>query len=119
MRQAAADAVLCRVNSAFVDIKDVHVPPFIRAWVTTRGAIIFTTSNCQSKIIYEDYVTIFADSLSYHGKYEKVEIAKWFSQFQLHGVPTHFSLPEISDSIATNYHQLVQVQTPRWLTPAD
>ena len=63
MRQAAVDAALCRVNSAFIDTKDVDVPPFIRVRVTTRSAIIFTTSNCQSNIIYEDYVTIIADAL--------------------------------------------------------
>jgi len=47
---------------------------------------------------------------------EQVEIGKRFSQFLLHGVPTHLSLSEISDSIATNYPQLVQGQTPCWLT---
>jgi hypothetical protein len=119
VRQAVADIALRRVNSAFVDTKDVDVPPFIRARVTMRGAIVFTTSNCQNNVVYEDYSTIIAEALSYHGKCEKVEIGKRFSQFLLHGVPTHFSLPEISDSIATNYHQLIQVQTPRWLTPAD
>jgi hypothetical protein len=117
-RQATADVALRRVNAAFVNTKDVDVPPFIRARVTIRGAIIFTTSNCQSNVIYEDYTTIIADALSYHGKCE-VEVGKRFSQFLLHGVPTQFSLPEISDSIAVNYHQLVQVQTPRWLTPAE
>ena len=48
-----------------------------------------------------------------------MEIGKRYSQFLLHGVPTHLSLPEISRSIATNYPQLVQGQTPRWLIPAD
>jgi hypothetical protein len=119
VRQAAADTALRRVNSAFIDTKDVDVPPFIRARVTIRGSIIFTTSNCQNNVVYEDYITIIADALSYYGKCERVEIGKRFSQFLLHGVPTHFSLPEISDSITTNYRQLVQVQTPRWLTPAD
>jgi len=117
-RQAAADVALRRVNSAFVNIKDVAVPPFIRAHITMRGAIIFTTSNCQSNVIYEDYITIITAALSYLGKCE-VEVGKRFSQFLLHGVPTQYSLPEISDSIAVNYHQLVQVQTPRWLTLAD
>jgi hypothetical protein len=119
VRQKAADTALCRVNSALVDNKDVTVPPFIRARVTTRGTIIFTTSNNQNNIIYEDYRTIIIDALSYHGKYEKVEIGKRFSQFLLHGVPTHLSLPEISHSITTNYPQLVQNQTPQWLTPPD
>jgi len=32
---------------------------------------------------------------------------------------THLSMSEISDSIATNYPQLVQGQTPRWLTTAE
>jgi len=117
-RQAPADVELSRVNSAFVNTKDIDVPPFIHACITTRGAIIFTTSNCQSNVIYEDYITIIADALSYLGKCE-VEVGKRFSQFLLHGVPTQYSLPEISDSIAVNYHQLVQVQTPRWLTAAD
>jgi hypothetical protein len=119
VRQKAADMALHRVNSALVDNKDVTVPPFIRARVTTRGTIIFTTSNNQNNIIYEDYRSIIIDALSYHGKCENVEIGKRFSQFLLHGVPTHLSLPEISHSIATNYPQLVQGQTPRWLTPAD
>jgi hypothetical protein len=119
VRQAAADTALRRVNSALVNNKDVTAPPFIRARVTVRGSVVFTTSNCQNNVIYEDYVTIIADALSYHGRCERVEIGKRFSQFLLHGVPTHISLPEISDSIATNYPQLVQGQTPRWLTPAD
>jgi len=118
VRQSMADVALHRVNSAFVNTKDIDVPPFIRAGVTVRGSIIFTTSNCQSNVIYEDYITIIANALLYLGKCE-VEVGKRFSQFLLHGVPTQFSLPEISDSIAVNYHQLVQVQTPRWLTPAD
>jgi len=50
---------------------------------------------------------------------EKVEIGKRFRQFLLHGVLTHLSLPEISDSISTNYPQLVQRQTPCWLTTAE
>ena len=119
IRQAAADVALRRVNSALVNNKDVTAPPFIRSRVTMRGSIVFTTSNTQHNIIYEDYVTIIADALSYYGNCERVEIGKRFSQFLLHGVPTHFSLPEISDSIATNYPQLVQGQTPRWLTPAN
>jgi hypothetical protein len=119
VRQTAADMALRRVNFALVDNKDVTVPPFIRARVTTRGTIIFTTSNNQHNIIYEDYRTIIMDALSYYGKCEKVEIGKRFSQFLLHGVPTHLSLPEISHSISTNYPQLVQGQTPRWLTPPD
>jgi len=68
--------------------------------------------------VHEDYKTIIADALTYYVKCETVEIGKRFSQFLLHGVPTHLSLPEISDSIATNYPQLVQGQTPQWLTPA-
>ena len=84
------------------------------------GSIIFTTTNTQNNIIfYEDYTTIIADALSYYGKCEKVEIGKRFSQFLLHGVPIHLSLPDISDSIATNYPQLIQCQTLCWLTPAD
>jgi len=102
-----------------VNTKDVTAPPFIRSRVTMRRSVVFTKSNTQHNIIYEDYVTIIADALSYYGKCEKVEIGKRFSQFLLHGVPTHFSLPEISDSIATNYPQLVQGQKPRWLTPVD
>jgi len=117
-RQNAADTALRRVNSALVDNKDVTAPPFIRARVTVRGTIIFTTSTTQNNIVYEDYKTIITDALTYYGKCETVEIGKRFSQFLLHGVPTHLSLPEISDSIATNYPQLVQGQTPRWLTPA-
>jgi len=118
-RQVTADAALHRVNKALVDNQDVTAPPFLRARVTMRGSIIFTTTNTQNNIIYEDYTTIIADALTYYGKCEKVEIGKRFSQFLLHGVPTHLPLPDISDSIATNYPQLIQCQTPRWLTPAD
>jgi hypothetical protein len=118
-RQAIADTALRHVNAALVDNKDVLVPPFIRARVTVRGSVILTTSNAQHNVIYEDYSAIIAEALSYYGKCEKVEIGKRYSQFLLHGVPTHLSLPEISDSIATNYPQLVQGQTPRWLTPTD
>ena len=46
-----------------------------------------------------------------------MEIGKRFSQFLLHGVPTHLSLPDISNSIATNYPQLTQCHTPHLLTP--
>ena len=84
-----------------------------------RGSIIFTTGNTQNNIIYEDYTMIIVDALSYYGKCERVEIGKCYSQFLLHGVPTHLSLPTISDSIAINYPQLIQGQTPHWLTPAD
>jgi len=34
-------------------------------------------------------------------------------------VPIHLSLPEISQSLATNYPQLIQGQMPWWLTLAD
>ncbi|MDX6284377.1 MAG: hypothetical protein QOH03_5448, partial [Kribbellaceae bacterium] len=102
-RQGLADIALRRVNSALVNNKDVLVPPFIRARVTIRGSIIFTTSNIQNNVVYEDYTTIIAEALSYYGKSANVEIGKRFSQFLLHGVPTHLSLPEISDSITTNY----------------
>jgi hypothetical protein len=118
-RQAIADVALCRVNSVLVDNKDVLASPFIRARVTIRGSIIFTTSNDQNNVVYEHYAAIIADALAYYGVCEKVEIGRRFSQFLLHGVPTHLSLPEISDSIATNYPQLVQGQTPRWLTTAE
>jgi len=118
-RQTMADMALQRVNSAIVDNKDVLAPPFIRARVTVRGNIIFTTSTTQHNVIYEDYATIIADALSYYGQCEKVEIGRRFSQFLLHGVPTHLSISEISDSITTNYPQLVQGQTPRWLTPPE
>jgi len=70
-------------------------------------------------MVYEDYISIIKHALSYFGKCEKIEIGKLFSQFLLHGVPMHLSIPEISDSITTNYQQLVQGQTPCWLTPAD
>jgi hypothetical protein len=119
MRQAEADVALRRVNAALVDNKDINLPPFISARVTIRGSIILTTSNMQNNIIYEDYSSIIADALSYHGKCERVDIGKRFSQFLLHGVPTHLSIADISHSITTNYPQLVQTQTPRWLTPAD
>ena len=118
-RQAIADVALHRVNAVLVNNKDVLASPFIRARVTVRGSIIFTTNNAQNNVVYEHYTTIIADALSYYGVCEKVEIGKWFSQFLLHGVPTHLSLPEISDSISTNYPQLVQGQTPRWLTTAE
>jgi hypothetical protein len=118
-RQIAADTALHRVNSAIVNNKDVYAPAFIRARVTVRGNIIFTTGNTQTNLIYEDYSEIIKEAVSYHGKCERVEIGKRFSQFLLHGVPTHLSLPEISQSLMTNYPQLAQGQTPRWLTPAD
>jgi hypothetical protein len=54
VRQMVADTALCRVNSTFVDTKDVDMPPFIRARVTIHGSIIFTTSNCQNNMVYED-----------------------------------------------------------------
>jgi len=117
--QTIADTALQKVNSALVDNKDVIAPPFMRARVTIRGSIIFTTSNAQNNVVYEDYTTIIADALSYNGECERVEIGKRFSQFLLHGVPTHLSMSEISDSIATNYPQLVQGQTPRWPTTAE
>jgi len=117
--QVTADAALHRVNKVLFDNQDVTAPPFLCAQVTMRGSIIFTTTNTQNNIVYEDYTTIIADALTYYGKCEKVEIGKRFSQFLLHGVPTHLPLPNISDSIATNYPQLIQCQTPRWLTPAD
>jgi len=118
-RQIAADVALRQVNSAIVDNKDVFAPAFIRARVTVRGNIVFTTGNTQTNVIYEDYTTIIKDALSYYGECEHVEIGKRHSQFLLHGVPTHLSLPEISQSISSNYPQLTQSQTPRWLTPAD
>jgi len=118
-RQILADTALRKINSAFVDNKDVFLPPFIRACVTIRAAIIFTPGNDQNNIVYEDYITIIKHTLSYFGNCEKVEIRKRFSQFLLHGVPTHLSTPEISNSITTNYPQLVQGQMPRWLTPAE
>jgi len=118
-RRSLADIVLRRVNTAFVDYKDIFVPPFIRTRVTIRGVIVFTTGNDQNNVVYEDYILIIKHALSYFGKCEKVEIGKRFSQFLLHGVPTHLSIPEISDSITTNYPQLGQGQTPHWLTPAD
>jgi hypothetical protein len=118
-RLASADMALRRLNSALINNKDVVVSPFIRARVTRRGSIIFTTSNDQNNVVYEHYTNIIIDALSYYGKCEKVEIGKRFSQFLLHGVPTHLSLSEISDSITTNYPQLVQGQTPRWLTTAE
>ena len=118
-RQIAADTALRRVNTAIVNNKDVFAPAFIRARVTLRGNIIFTTGNTQNNVVYEDYTTIIADALSYYGKCTEVEIGKRFSQFLLHGVPTHLPLPEISQSLSTNYPQLIQGQTPRWLTPAE
>jgi len=72
-----------------------------------RGSFILTTTNIQNNIVYEDYTTIIADAFSYYSKCEKVEIGKRFSEFLPHGVPTHLSLPDISDIIATNYLQLI------------
>jgi hypothetical protein len=118
-RQQIADTALRRVNAALIDNKDVTALPFIRARVSMKGSIIFTTSNIQNNIIYEDYTGIIGQALTYYDTCEQVEIGKRFSQFLLHGVPTHLSIPEIASSIATNYPQLVQGQTPRWLTPAD
>jgi len=117
--QMAADMALRRVNAAIVDSKDLFAPPFIRARATVRGNIIFTTGNTQNNVVYEDYTTIIADALSYYGKCTEVEIGKHFSQFLLHGVPTHLPLPEISQSLATNYPLLIQGQTPRWLALAE
>jgi hypothetical protein len=119
-QQALVDIALRRVNSALVNNKDVLAPPFIRARVTIRGSIIFTIGNIQNNLVYEDYTTIIREALSYYGKrVVDVEIGKRFSQFLLHGVPTHLSLPEISASISTNYPQLIQGQTQRWLTTPD
>jgi len=118
-RQVVADAALHQVKKVLVDNQDVTASPFLHVWVTIRGSIIFTTTNTQNNIIYEDYTTIIGDALSYYGKCEKVVIGKCFSQFLLHGVPNHLSLPDISYSIATNYPQLIQCQTRRWLSPAD
>jgi outer membrane murein-binding lipoprotein Lpp len=118
-RQATADLALRQVNSVLVNNKDVLAPPFIRARVTMRGSIVFTTNNNQNNVVYEHYTTIIADALAYHGKCEKVEIGKRYSQFLLHGIPTHLTPPEIADSIATNYPQLIQGQTPRWLIPTN
>jgi hypothetical protein len=118
-RQSMADIALRRMNAAFVDYKDISVPPFIRARITIRGAIIFTTGNDHNNVIYEDYISIIMHTLEYYGNCERVEIGKRFSQFLLHGVPTHLSVSDISDSITANYPQLVQAQTPRWLTPPE
>jgi hypothetical protein len=118
-RQTVAEMALRRVNSAIVDNKDVFAPAFIRVRVTVRGNIIFPTGNTQTNVIYEDYTTIIKGALSYYGKCEEVEIGKRHSQFLLHGVPTHLPLAEISQSISSSYPQLIQSQTPRWLTPAD
>ena len=118
-RQMIADLALRHVNSAIVDNKDVFAPPIIRARVPIRGNIIFTTGNTQNNLIYEDYTTIITDALSYYGQCQKVEIGKRFSQFLLHGMPTHLSIPEISQSLSSNYRQLVQGETSRWLTPTE
>ena len=119
-RQAISDAALHRVNKALVDNQDVTAPPFLCAQVTMRGSIVLTTGNTQNNNIYEDYATIISsDAFSYYRKCENVEIGKHFSQFLLHSVPTHHSLPDISNSIATNYPQLTQGQTLRRLTPSN
>jgi hypothetical protein len=44
-RQIVADVALRHVNSTIVNNKDVFAPAFIRARVTVRGNIIFTTGN--------------------------------------------------------------------------
>jgi len=66
-RQVVADAALHRVNKALVDNQDVTAPPFLHVRVTMCGSIIFTTTNTQNNIIYEDYMTIIANTLSYYG----------------------------------------------------
>jgi len=91
--QSLADIVLHQVNTLFVEYKDIFVPHFIRARITIRGVIIFTTGNEQNKMVYEDYISIIKYALSYFGKCKKIEIGKRFSQFLLHGVPTHLSIP--------------------------
>jgi hypothetical protein len=48
------------------------------------------------------------DALFYYGKCTEVEIGKRISQFLLHGVETHLFLPEISQSLSTNYPQVIQ-----------
>jgi hypothetical protein len=111
-RQALAYIALRRVNSALVNNQDVLASPFIRARVTIRGSIIFTTGNIQNNMVYEDYTTIIREALSYYGNRVDVEIGKRFCQFLLHGVLTHLSLPEIFASSSTNYPQLIQGQTP-------
>ena len=118
-RQTMADMALHRANSAIVNNKDVLAPAFIRARVMVRGNIVFTTGKNQNNVIYEDYTTIITDALSFYGQCQKVQIGKRYSQFLLHGVPTHLSISEISHSLSANYPQLVQGQTPRWLTPTD
>jgi len=102
-RRIAADAALRRVNSAIIDNKDVFGPAFIRARVTLRGNIIFTTSDTQNNVVYEDYTTIISDALSCYGKCTEVKIGKRFSQFLLHGVPTHLSLHQEKNSASGRY----------------
>jgi len=63
-RQVVMDVALHRVNKALVDNQDVTAPPFLHAWVTMHGSIIFTTTNTQNNIIDEYYTTIIADTLS-------------------------------------------------------
>jgi hypothetical protein len=75
-RQTVADMVLHRVNSSIVNNKDVFVPAFIHVQVTVCSNIIFTTSNTQTNVIYEDYTNIIKDTLTYYGEYEQVEIEK-------------------------------------------
>jgi len=118
-RQSLADTALCWLNAAFVDYKDIFTNSSIRARVTMRGAIVFTTGNDQRNVVYEDYISIIKHALVYCGDCERVEIGKRFSQFLLHGIPTHVSIPDISHCISTNYPQLVQGQTPCWLTPPE
>jgi len=70
-RQVIVDVALHRVNKALVDNQDVTAHPFLHTWVTIRGSIIFTTTNTQNNIIYEDYTTIIADALSCYVRWSK------------------------------------------------
>ena len=117
--QSLADTALRRLNAAFVDYKDISTNPFIHARITMQGAIVFTTGNDQSNVVCEDYISIIKHALVYYGDCERVEIGKRFSQFLLHSVPTHVSIPNNSLSISTNYPQLVLGQMPHWLTPPE
>jgi len=65
-RQSLADTALHRPNAAFVDYKDIFTNPFIRAQVTMRGAIVFTTGNDQSNVVYKDNISIIKHTLVYY-----------------------------------------------------